>query len=126
MKTTNLHQDTIIDEYKDIITLANELFGFRCCDTVMQGDDRNDLGTKYQITIDPYAAPSIDERINLAAFESYFYENYGSKKDRCYFDTPYVAFFALTKAWNIWNNHLDNGIKEKYIKPKRELFNENI
>ena len=79
----------------------------------------------FGITIDPYAAPSIEERINLAAFESYFYENYGNKKDRCYFDTPYIAFFVLTKAWNIWNRHLDKEIKENYIKPKSKLFSEN-
>ena len=123
MKTINLHQEFIKDEYNDLVKLASEIIGFKCCDTVMQGDpSKNDNhGTKYQITADPYSTTNKEDRINLTAFENYFYKNYGKWKDRCYFDTPAQAFAAIIKAWNIWNVYLEKEIKEKFISFSREV-----
>lgn len=123
MKTTELQQEFIVDEFSDIVNLASEIIGFRCCDTTMQGDsEKGDKeGTKYQITADPYSARTLADRINLAAFEDYFYENFGKWKDRAYFDTPSQAFFALIKAWQIWNKHLSPDLKQGYLKTMQDL-----
>ena len=116
-KTTELQQEFIKDEFQDIVNLASEIIGAECCDTVMQGcrEKGEENMTKYQITADPYSAPTLNEQANLAAFENYFYKNYGKWKDRCYFDSPSQAFFALIKAWQIWNKDLSKDIKEGYI-----------
>ncbi len=123
MKTTDLQQEFIEDEFQDVVNFASKLIGFHCCDTVLSGDrGRGDDNTvKFQITADPYSANNLEDRINLAAFENYFYENYGKWKDRCYFDSPTQAFFALIKAWTIWNKDLSKEIKNGYIEPMKKF-----
>jgi len=125
MKTTELHQEYITDEYSDTVKFASEIIGFTCSETILLGDRaKGDEGPdKYQIIPDPYSASNNSDRINLAAFENYFYDNFGKWKDRCYFDTPSEAFYALMKAWHIWHNHLEHENKSQYIKQVRKKNN---
>jgi len=124
MKTTNLQQEFIKDEFNDCVNLASEIIGCKCCDTVMQGDrDKGDeYGTKYQILPDSFRAKTVSDKVKLAGFEEYFYDNFGKWKERCYFDTPAQAFFNLMKAWHIWNNSLEKEIKNKYIKTSKRIY----
>lgn len=125
MKTTDLHQEFIADEFNDLVKLASRIIGFKCCDTVMHGDSEkgDDIETKYQITPDAYSTSETKDRINLIAFEDYFYDNYGKWKERCYFDSPSQAFAAIIKAWDIWNNHIEREIKEEYFSSAEENNN---
>jgi hypothetical protein len=123
MKTTDLQQEFIKDESQDMVRLASEIIGCECSDTGMQGDRKKDdqEGTKYQMLPDPYKAKTIEDRNNLFAFEDYFNANFGKWKERPYFDTPAQAFFNLIKAWQIWNHHLPENIKAKYIEHMKEV-----
>jgi hypothetical protein len=123
MKTINLQQEFITDSFHDCVEMASRIFGTKCYDTVMQGDPEkgDSIGTKYQILPEIPVTSSRDEKINFLAFESYFYENFGKWKDRCYFDTPFEAFFYLIKAWEIWTKYLDQEVKQKYIEQSSKL-----
>jgi len=96
--------------------LAASILGVRCCDTTMSGDRELDFDiTYFQITPDPYAAKTEEERKEYEAFNDYFYENYGKHKDRCYFDTEQEAFYNIVKAWKIWKGILTDEEKSKYF-----------
>src|SRR4051812_39566445 len=57
--------------------LAGKILGVRCNDTV---------GTGYvQITPDQWAAKTEQESKEYAAFNDYFYKNYGTREGRCHF-----------------------------------------
>ena len=67
--------------------IASTVLGFTCSPTVMDGDLPEEQGkTFYQITPDPYKNTNPEQRLNLQAFNAYFYENYGKRDDRCFFD----------------------------------------
>jgi hypothetical protein len=117
MTTTDLQQEFIKDSFHDCVEVASKIFGTKCFDTVMQGDrEKGDSeGTKYQILPEIPLNSTKELKINFLAFESYFYDNFGKWKDRCYFDTPYEAFFNLIKAWEIWTKYLEANTKQKYL-----------
>lgn len=126
MQTTKLQQEFIKDEYEDVVRLASKLIGTNCCNTIMEGNPKKGDGgrAKYQITPNIHLIKEDSQKINITAFNNYFYDNFGKWKDCCYFDTPSQAFFALIKAWAIWNDDLQNNIKLKYTKPVEKIFNE--
>ena len=104
------------DTLHECTILAGHILGVECCDTVMKGDRALDFDiTFFQITPDPYQAPTETERRNYDAFNNYFYANYGKHKDRCYFDTEQEAFYNIVKAWNIWKHLLTDDVKKEYF-----------
>ena len=117
MKTTNLQNEFIKDSFQDCVEIASRIFGTNCYDTVMQGDrEKGDSeGTKYQILPEIPKNSTREVKVNFLAFETYFYDNFGKWKDRCYFDTPHEAFFNLIKAWEIWTKNLETETKQKYV-----------
>jgi hypothetical protein len=123
MKTIDLQQEYIDDSFQDCVEMASKIFGVECCDTVMQGDrEKGDSdGIKYQILPDSYSAKTRELKVDFLAFESYYYDNFGKWKGRCYFDTPYEAFFNLIKAWEIWTKYLEQEIKQSYIEKTNRL-----
>lgn len=118
MNILDEHREFINDEFLECVEFASKIIGIECSDTVMKGDpemEGNDKSTKYQITPDPYVTKDKEKRDDLLAFEKYFYEHYGKWKDRCYFDTPYEAFFNIVKARHIWDSNIPPHIKKEYL-----------
>lgn len=119
MSSLDEQKEFIKDEFLECVEFASKIIGINCCDTLTIGDpekEGEDKSTKFVITPDPYSTDKIEDRNNLLAFEKYFYEHYGKWKDRCYFDTPYEAFFNIIKAWQIWKNNIPPHIKGEYLK----------
>jgi len=66
----------------------------------------------------------VSEKINYFAFNHYFYSNYGytvNGQYHCDFSTLSEAFFQLLNAWDIWNNSLDNNVRNEYIKKELDI-----
>jgi hypothetical protein len=93
--------------------LAGKILGVPCNDTEISSSEG---GATFQITPAPEDASTEKEFREYQAFLDYFHENYGMRKDRCYFPTHYEAFFNLIKAWKIWKEILSDDEKKRYFK----------
>lgn len=105
------------NEFFECGLLASRILGVECSDTAYSGTDED--GNKviyFQITPDSHEASTENEEANYEAFNYYFYQNYGMERDRCYFATPYEAFYNLIKAWAIWETVLDEPTKLEFRK----------
>jgi len=87
--------------------LAGKILGVRCNDTEGKG--------YVQITPDQWAAKTEKESKEFAAFNDYFYKNYGTGKGKCQFSNEYEAFYNVVKAWKIWSEVLTEEEKKKYF-----------
>ena len=87
--------------------LAGRVLGVRCNDTVGEG--------YVQITPDQWAAKTEKESKEYAAFNDYFYANYGTSEGVCQFKTEHEAFFNVVKAWKIWSEILTEEEKKEYF-----------
>lgn len=108
------------NELKEFTSLAAKVIGVKECGMITS------IGQNNIVLIQIYIVKGNEfvyaERIELLAFNLFFRNNFGNKKNdelSCFFETPYEAFYALIKAWNIWKNSLDKEIKESFISFER-------
>lgn len=116
------NQDLQNNKNSDVIEFANlaaKIIGVKSCNIIRMKERSKEEQIQIIITIIfPEYSTSIDEQIKLLAFNSYFLNNYGTKKNditSCFFNTNYEAFYFLIKAWDNWNNSLSENLKNVYL-----------
>ncbi len=75
-------------------------------------------GNNFRLDISNYPPLKREDKINIAAFNFYFYKNYGYHSNgnyHCDFKTLHEAFYYLLKAWYKWNCSLDTEIKKTFL-----------
>jgi|GEM_PF-4501955 len=113
----------------EFANLAAKIIGTRSCSIIKKEEHTEEEQIQIIITINsPEYQIANDEQINLLAFNNYFLNNYGTKKNditSCFFKTNYEAFYFLIKAWYDWHNTLSENFVNIYVNKAKYQFDLN-